>query len=313
MSASTAIRPISRAVFSNLIDYAGLFPPAALSLAETFQNYSLYQKGDRAWIVGGLIVQASHLTNVATLLQENRLEPLSLSLVTKNPRGDLESAAASLSTLKNQASIKNIEIGLDAVRPLTEQLTEIQDSLVAFEATLGRPNVFFEIPSEEKFLSSSLDLLQHLQQTRQRTGSMMGYKLRCGGLPLGAPAPVMVGKVLKACAAREVPVKFTAGLHHPLPLAGVADAVHGFFNMFFAAFVANAFDASEDTLVAILSASPPSAPPPQFSDDLVSWCGFSLNASTIAELRTKRVLSFGSCSFMEPTDEAEKMGWLPAL
>lgn len=262
--------------------------------------------------MGRLIVQAVHLTNIADILQGNRTEPLELSLVTKNPQADLKKAAAFLSCVQTQVRVRSVEIGLDALRPLAEQLSEIRDALGAFEETLGHPSLFLEIPSDERFLSSSVELLRQIQQTRERSTSMIGYKLRCGGLAQGAPAAVTVGRVLKECADHEVPVKFTAGLHHPFPLAGVADAAHGFFNIFFAAYVANAFGASEDALVAILSASPPSAPLPQLSDDLASWFGYTLDASTIAELRVTRVVSFGSCSFTEPTDDAQKLGWLLA-
>ncbi|HEX3582953.1 MAG TPA: hypothetical protein VH087_14390, partial [Thermoanaerobaculia bacterium] len=46
----------AKALLSGLIDYAGLFPPAALSMDEAVRNYARYREGEHAWILGKFVV-----------------------------------------------------------------------------------------------------------------------------------------------------------------------------------------------------------------------------------------------------------------
>jgi hypothetical protein len=45
-----------KALLSGLIDYAGLFPPAALSMEEAVRNYARYREGEHAWMLGKFVV-----------------------------------------------------------------------------------------------------------------------------------------------------------------------------------------------------------------------------------------------------------------
>jgi len=46
----------AKALLSGLIDYAGLFPPAALSMDEAVRNYARYREGEHAWMLGKFVV-----------------------------------------------------------------------------------------------------------------------------------------------------------------------------------------------------------------------------------------------------------------
>ncbi|HEV8435458.1 MAG TPA: hypothetical protein VGR95_18765 [Thermoanaerobaculia bacterium] len=46
----------AKALLSGLIDYAGLFPPAALSMEEAVRNYGRYRDGEHAWMLGKFVV-----------------------------------------------------------------------------------------------------------------------------------------------------------------------------------------------------------------------------------------------------------------
>ena len=72
-----------RALLTNLVDYAGLYPPAALSLPDTLDNYKRYLASPESWILNRLVLPASKLTDVelgqnwrVTLLVENEPGPL---------------------------------------------------------------------------------------------------------------------------------------------------------------------------------------------------------------------------------------------
>jgi hypothetical protein len=56
-----AVSPALRALLTNLVDYAGLFPPAALSLPGAAENYARYLRSDDAWMLGRFVVPAAQL------------------------------------------------------------------------------------------------------------------------------------------------------------------------------------------------------------------------------------------------------------
>ena len=56
-----AAAPALRALLTNLVDYAGLFPPAALSLPIAAENYAMYLRSENAWMLGRFVVPAAQL------------------------------------------------------------------------------------------------------------------------------------------------------------------------------------------------------------------------------------------------------------
>jgi hypothetical protein len=57
----TQPQPPIRALLTSLIDYAGLFPPAALPLDQAIAKYLEYRRGDYAWALGRFVVPARKL------------------------------------------------------------------------------------------------------------------------------------------------------------------------------------------------------------------------------------------------------------
>src|SRR3984893_7645748 len=45
----------------DLIDYAGLFPPASLAMAPSVANFDTYSRSEWSWILGGFIVPVARL------------------------------------------------------------------------------------------------------------------------------------------------------------------------------------------------------------------------------------------------------------
>ncbi|HEX7809870.1 MAG TPA: hypothetical protein VF608_14135, partial [Thermoanaerobaculia bacterium] len=45
-----------RTLLTELIDYAGLFPPAALTMQDAVRNYARYRDGEYSWALGKFIV-----------------------------------------------------------------------------------------------------------------------------------------------------------------------------------------------------------------------------------------------------------------
>ena len=51
-------------LLARLIDYAGVFPPASLSMSEALANYARYRGGEHAWMLGRFVVPAAHAAEV---------------------------------------------------------------------------------------------------------------------------------------------------------------------------------------------------------------------------------------------------------
>lgn len=138
-------------------------------------------------------------------------------------------------------------------------------------------------------------------------------KVRTGGLKPEAVPPVAdVANFIRACAARRLAFKATAGLHHPVraehPLTYAPDApravTHGFLNVFMSACFAWHGDTDIER---VLAETDPSA----FRfDENAHWRDRSLSAEQVRRARTDFAHAFGSCSFEEPVRDLEALGLL---
>jgi hypothetical protein len=123
-----------------------------------------------------------------------------------------------------------------------------------------------------------------------------GAKLRTGGPdPAAVPDVRRVAGVLSGCAARQVPVKCTAGLHHAVrrhdPDTGTDQ--HGFLNVLVAAGLAQ--DGAD--------------PVPVLSE--VDGARLAAAARRLDPAVRELFVAFGSCSVDEPLADLRDLGLLP--
>lgn len=64
MLRTTTVAPALKALLEKFIDYAGMYPPAGLSLDQTLSNYAEYQQGEYAWMLRWLVVGSADLSRV---------------------------------------------------------------------------------------------------------------------------------------------------------------------------------------------------------------------------------------------------------
>ena len=66
-SDQAAARPLSSigVLLAGAIDYAGLFPPSAVSMEDAVANYAAYRRGEYSWMLGRFVVTASRLNEFA--------------------------------------------------------------------------------------------------------------------------------------------------------------------------------------------------------------------------------------------------------
>jgi hypothetical protein len=303
-----------KALLSGLIDYAGLFPPAKLPLADALANHRRYQQGEDAWMLGRFVCPAARLAELAahaSLLSDG--PPLVVSAPGRggagaeellgNLQADLADIDACRSRHAGRVVIDALEVRIPTDGPLRSSLFE---QVAELTASAGL-SLFFEAPIDDV---EALDgLFFHLRTTSFVRPA--GYKMRTGGLEAAAfPSADQIALAVAQCAAERVPFKATAGLHHPFPRhdAGVGARMHGFVNLFTAGVLAyHRLIGPEAARDVLLDESPANF---RFGDAGLRWGRFAADTHQIVQARAEGALSFGSCSFDEPRDDLRALGWM---
>ena len=154
---------------------------------------------------------------------------------------------------------------------------------------------FWEAPAESA--EKTIALLARAKQPA------FGYKLRTGGITADAfPGSVQIARALLASNKHHVPVKFTAGLHHPVRQFRdeVQTEMHGFLNVLGAGVLSAEHHWDEAQTVAMLEDQKPDGF--EFHDTVFAWRDWEITLDRI-KARRKFVTSLGSCSFDEPRED----------
>jgi hypothetical protein len=302
---SQSIAPPSlRALLTGSIDYAGLFPPASLAVEPALENYANYIRTPNKWMLGAFILPVSKLDAAASTLARfdatNLLRISILATKSENAAEFLTDVAALAEDVVEFAGryaavapIEQIEI------PLPSQPGVTATEITALIGDLHLPT-FLEAPADdaERVIGSLAD-----HNRSGNSGMTLGFKLRTGGVIASAfPSSVQIARALVSSAAHLVPIKFTAGLHHPVRHfhPSVQTKMHGFLNVLGAGVLAaeHAWDVQQ-TASMLEDEDPASF---VFDDQQFAWREWTI-ATEQVRVRRKLVTSLGSCSFDEPRDD----------
>ncbi len=304
-----------RALLTGIIDYAGLFPPARLSLDQAIRNYAAYRRHADAWMLGRFIVPAARLDDLEPYYDELFAvePPFSFSVLGRGGgnlgeyltllRDDLRDVAAFRKRHGARVAVEAFETRLppDLADPqLPNSAMNLIKTLSVFPFVELFP--FCEAPGRPEELQHQLAQLQ---------GEQLGFKLRCGGLEASAfPSGAQIADALRRCLDAGLHFKATAGLHHPLPRfdSSVQTRMHGFINVFLAGALAHARNLNVKHLQTLLEDD--RAEHFTFTDRGAVWQNHRITTAEIAAARREFVISFGSCSFDEPRDDLRALGWL---
>ena len=283
----------AEALLEGLVDYAGLFPPAALAMPEAVARYAEYARGAERRLLGRFVVAAARLPELAAATARlgahgpAASDPWRLSVLAG--ASDATALAAFNAAQAGRIVIDTVEAKADAVSTIT-----------GLAAALGASyTVFVEIPIDPDPTS----LIEAIGANGLRA------KVRTGGVIADAfPAPADVLRFLVACVAGRVPFKATAGLHHAVrgefPLTYAPDSVrgtmYGFLNVFLAAVLLHRGTGGAE-VAQLLEERDAAAIVPE--PDALRWRNFRVTAGEIAAARRELAGSFGSCSFEEPVHE----------
>ncbi len=285
-----------RAAFAQIVDYAGLFPPASCSMADAVRQYDLYRRSADQWMLGRFVVAATRLQELGSAIDTGGIvidpaDPWPLSVVMgAHVPAELALIAAFQSEWESRGiladSIEYKVSSVGQVRTLGEQIPR------SFRR-------YFEVPQVGPYG----DLVGAIREV----GALA--KVRTGGTTAQLfPAAVDLTAFLLTAVKRDVPFKATAGLHHPFrgsyPLTYLPDAerqlMYGFVNVLVA--TTELMRGGEgETAEAILTEAERAAF--AWRDDAIVWHGEQYPAADLASAHERFFLGFGSCSFREPVDE----------
>jgi len=285
-----ALPASATALLAGAVDYAGLFPPAALDLRQAVAEYAAALASADAWMLGRFVTPAARLMEFvdaqATVAGTSSAWPVS-AIVTGESAADLTAVAAVNAGARGRVIVDALECkpaSLDGIDWLADQAAGCE--------------AFVEIPA-------GADLAAWMARIAARR---LSAKIRTGGVTMAAfPPAAEVVAFLDAATRAGVRFKATTGLHHAVrgsyrltyePTAALAP-MYGYLNVLLAA---AALRAGHSAAVAerVLQRDDPATL--TFTDDSVGWGGLEFPTALLASTRAS-LAGFGSCSFREPADE----------
>lgn len=298
-----------RGLLAHSIDYAGMFPPCQLELEQALQNQARYLRANDSWMLSAFVLPIHQFGATKELLSEfDPLHPLRVSAL--GPKTDNAGAFREALGRTNAAvrSLSAHNVDLVSVMQLEMYLPGDADAALLNEAgaILGTLPVFWEAPSDRA--EQTIALVAEFNSNADTP--TFGYKLRTGGVTADAfPTSMQIAQALVTPATHQVPIKFTAGLHHPLRQyrEEVQAKMHGFLNVLGAAVLAaeHKWDAKET----VLMLEDENADSFSFTDEFFAWRSWKIDTPRV-EYRRNFVTSFGSCSFDEPREDLQALNLL---
>lgn len=301
----------SRILLEAVVDYAGLFLPAALDMKRAVRNFAHYRAGGTGWMLGRFVCPANRLDEFSAAADP--LLPRDAGaipwLLSATGSGDVRADLEAITAFNERHRVCFDECGA-RVDSYEAKVSSVQEVIALHETLPAAMHVWMEVPLG--------DAAEQLVEAIARVGRYA--KMRTGGVvPDAFPSPLHVVQFLRALLTHNVRAKATAGLHHPLRgayrLTYEDDAptcrMFGFLNVLMAA-AALANGGTDELALQLLDEQNPASI--EFNDTHVAWHGvdgaLTIARSTLQQVREYMLVSIGSCSFTEPVDESRALGWI---
>jgi len=298
-----------RALLARSIDYAGMFPPCQLELEPALKNQAQYLRTTDAWMLSAFVLPLQQFGAAKQLLTEfDPLHPLQVSALGPKTENAVAFHAALAKTDAAIRSLSTHNVDLLSISQLEMFLPHDVDSQLLSEtrSILGSLPTFWEAPPDRA--EQTIALVAELNSNAD--SPTFGYKLRTGGVTADAfPTSSQIARALVTPATHQVPIKFTAGLHHPLRMHRdeVKTKMHGFLNVLGAAVLAA--EHKWDARQAALMLEDENADSFSFTNEFFGWREWKIDIKRLQD-RRKFVTSFGSCSFDEPREDLRALALL---
>ena len=267
------MRP-SDPLLAGLVDDAALFPPGNAPMPVALAEHARYREAPWSAAIGPFLCPASRIDELVALLPAD--QDIRVALV-----NDVTDAAAlhARGTAQRTTALAWLETRHDRLG---------EDPA----AVSGAPFAYLEVPRTG--FDAALDLVGDalaFQAAKYRTG---------GVTPEAFPTERELAAFLVACAARDVPFKLTAGLHHAVrSTTDEGFEQHGLLNVLVATRVAQTGGSVEDVAVPLALRS---------ADPLVGFVEH-WDEGTCTGVRAA-FRSFGCCGVTDPLGDLAALGLL---
>ena len=311
------------------IDYAGLFPPAGLSMERSVENFARYREMPHSWMLGRFIVPVANLeeferaadghlprAGMGSIGDDRPLDEQSHDDIA-DPHIDYDGWAISA-----LPSADRLDADIDTIFDFNRRhATDSGNGLAVIDTIETKAESAADVDRIAGVVPVQLDVFIEVPWERDPRGMVAAIagtgafaKLRTGHVKAGLIPPVpAVAAFIAACDAAGVAFKATAGLHHPVrgeraltydddPPRGV---MHGFLNVFVASALLRAGAIDGDALEKVIGETDPAAF--TFDDGAATWRGRRADIDAIERTRDRLLISFGSCSFTEPVEDLESL------
>jgi hypothetical protein len=296
-----------RALLTRSIDYAGMFPPCNLELGPALKNQAEYVRSGDSWMLSAFVLPIAKFGGAAAFVaQFDKHHPLRVSALapkSENAREFLENlgkCGETIRSFQNQHDDVISVAQIEMVLPQDIDLAGLNEA-AALVADLKLQS-FWEAPAESA--EKAIALLARAKQPA------FGYKLRTGGVTADAfPSSVQIARAILASTKHHVPIKFTAGLHHPVRQFRdeVKTEMHGFLNVLGAGVLSAEHHWDEAQTIEMLEDQRSASF--EFHDTVFAWRDWEITLDRV-KARRKFVTSFGSCSFNEPREDLGALKFL---
>jgi hypothetical protein len=289
-----------RALLEGVLDFAGTFPPAGLTLADAVSDYARDRLGPHAWLLGRFVVAANGLRDIERLggFRSEETHQWRLTVVLPpNPGPSLADVEAFNRERAQRgdsamACVKSVEFPPLAPDDIRAYMSSVPEGVEAF----------FETPLDdiERRLAAVAD-------------AKAMAKVRTGGLMAGAiPSAEGLARFMTSCSDAGLAFKATAGLHHAVrgsyaltyEPGSPTGTLHGFLNVAVASALVYG-DADPAEVIEALAET--SAERFKFNEKGLTWRDRKLSIADLTGSRKKFFRSFGSCAFGESVGELEAL------
>jgi hypothetical protein len=284
-----------RAAFTEIIDYAGLFPPAACGMRDAIRQYDIYHQSDQRWLLGRFIVPTSRLDEMVRAIDEEGidLDPVDPWHLSVTLGAVIQPEIEEIGRFNARWGQRGLVV--DSVEYKVRSVGDLVGTDDLIPETLLR---HYEVPREGPY--------QPLIAAIANAGAYA--KVRTGGTTPGLfPDAHHLADFIIAVVGARLRFKCTAGLHHTFPgiYALTYETNSPRHEMFgFAAILAAVAEAERGGEVSVIERmlGDRDRDAYEWVEGGLRWREHEYDWEALGEAH-RLFVGFGSCSFREPVDE----------
>lgn len=317
------------ALLGGAIDYAGTFPPAALTLEKAIQRASRWRReGKHPWLMNKMVLPVADIKKLsASFLYENGADgtpwlfaalgtPCQSETATdfyKTVEWDLrelrrcrEKGFYSSCRLDIVSYETKVPVGVLAQKSLTK-IYDFVSPILERTANLASREIkdfYFEVSFEGDWKASLENMVQALVEWLDENDELdliPGIKVRTGGALV--PTVEQIAEAVSQVTSHGLRFKATQGLHHAL----THGKDFGFVNLFAALCLAQGYGTEAFGVAEIERCLQETKSENfHFEQGKFSWNRFTMTHEEIEAARRSHGAAFGSCSLDEPDEDLFK-------